>query len=1134
MTFVLHRAERADALAGRLAEIVAVPPADPFTPEVVAVHSQGVERWLGHQLSIRLGTSPGRTDGVSANLLFPFPGTLVGDALAAATGVDRRTDRWRPERLAWTLLAVVDEVVHEPWMRILACHLGADRDASHDRDRRFAAVRHLADLFDRYAWHRPDMLRAWLEVEGEAAAGADLEPDLSWQARLWRRLRDAVGQPSPAERLAAGCAALIESPEVADLPDRVFLFGITRLPASYLEVLRALAAHRDVHLLALASSPAAWEALAGLTDASDPAGEAAAAGVRHPLLRAWGRDSREMQLVLAGRGLTAHDHHVIAAPPDPATLLGRLQADIRADRAGADPLELDGFDHTLQVHACHGRARQAEVVRDAITHLLAADASLEPRDVVVMCPDIDEMAPLLHAAFGAVDADSPERVRAGQPALPYRLADRSLRQTNPVLAATAELLALVGARLTATQVLAFAGLPAVRERFHLDDDDLERLATWVSGTGIRWGLDGDHRARYDLAGIAAGTWQAGLDRLLLGVAMSEDDLPLVGGALPLDDVDSSDVDLAGRFAELVDRLGHVIAGLLDDRTLAGWTRSLLDAADLLFDAPASDPWQRAQLDHLLADVEGEGGATTTVPIRLAELRDLLADRLRGQPTRAAFRSGDITLCTLVPMRSVPHRVVCVVGLDDGAFPRTGGRDGDDLLAGHRRLGDHDRGTEDRQLLLDALMAAGDALVITYAGRDERTNEVLPPAVPVQELLEAVDRASRSADGRPGRALVLRHHPLNPTDARCFTPGELGLAGAWSFDAVDHAGAGAPPARPPADGPLLPAPLPPLGADLVLLDDLVRFLQHPAKAFLRARLGLSLGTSDDRPADALDVELGGLGRWAVGDRLLAAVLRGSDVEAACAAELARGLLPPGVIGERTLAGIRDEAEAIARVASSLGSGPRTSLHVDLDLPDGRRLLGAVTDVVGDVIRPTSFSRLRAKQRIGAWATHLAATAAHPERPLRTVVVGAGPGAASVACYPALGGTPEGRSGQALHLLAVLLDLYDRGMREALPLFCRTSESYAALRRQGRDEDEALYRAAALWDSGYNKALENREPEHLKVLGGEVPLAGVARTPPAADESGDGWPDDEATRFGRLARRLWDPVLAVTTHRLPRQP
>jgi exodeoxyribonuclease V gamma subunit len=1141
MSFVVHRAERADVLADALAEVLLVPLADPFQAEVVAVHSRGIERWLSNRLAARLGTSPQQRDGVCANLQFPFPGRLVGDALAVATGIDADTDPWRPERLVWPLLDVVEANLDEPWLAVLAAHVGAADPGSPKGDRRFAAVRHLADLFDSYAVHRPAMVRAWhagLDEDGQRRA---LPADAVWQAQLWRRLRERVDTASPPERLIAGCEALIADPGVVALPDRFTLFGLTRLPISYLDVLCALAAHRQVNLLALHPSPAAWAAMEALVpaDAADAvAAEAATAAVRHPLLRAWGRDSREMHLALRARLATEGDvavrHHPLPATA-PTTLLQRLQHAIRADEApggparpqgeAGDPWVLDPDDRSVQVHACHGRARQAEVVRDAIAHLLAADPTLEPRDVVVMCPDIDEMAPLLRAAF-EMPVEPGEEGPEGLPVIPYRLADRSIRQTNPVLGAVAELLGLVDGRITASQVLTFAALPPVRERFRFGDDDLERMAQWIEGTGIRWGLDRAHRAPYDLEAVEAGTWEAGLQRLLLGVTMTEDELRLVGGVLPLDDIDSGDIDLAGRVAELVSRLRDAVERLSGTRSVAGWVAAIDRVADLLLHTRPGDSWQRAQLDRLLSDVVGEAEAGDGPPLRLAEVRDLLANRLRGQPSRAAFRTGDLTMCTLVPMRSVPHRVVCIVGLDDGSFPRGGARDGDDLLVRHRHVGDHDRRAEDRQLLLDAVLAATDALVITYAGRDPRTNEVTPPAVPVTELLDVIDATAPTADGRPARTLIRHEQPLHPSDRRCFESGRLGSDGPWSFEPLQLAGALAASQPRTVPGPFLRGALPPPGADdgILLLDDLVAFVQHPTRAFLRQRLGLSLRVDDDRPVDALPVELDGLGVWSIGDRLLTALLAGGDTDTVCAAEIARGLLPPGALGQQVLERARDKAVAIAAEARAVADGPRSSLDVDVGLADGRRLVGTVPDLVAGVLRTTTFSKLSPKARLAAWVRYLAAVASHPDLALGSATVGWGGKEPLVVRLPSLGPTPEERLGRAVDLLAILVDLRDRGLRGPLPLFTDTSHRYATAVRSGRQDPRED--AARFWTSEYNWDKEDRDPEHLLVLGGQRSFDEVFAIAPDADEVGPGWAEDEPSRFGRLARRLWDPLLDLT--------
>jgi exodeoxyribonuclease V gamma subunit len=1075
----VHRAERADGLVAALCDLLAEPLDDPFAAEVLSVPTRGMERWLTQRLSDRLG--------VCANVAFPFPRTLAGDAVATATGLDPAADPWLPERMVWPLLEVVDAALDEPWLAGLAAHVR--------RGHRFPAVRHLADLFDRYALHRPKMVRAW-------ARGEPVDADAAWQAELWRRLRERIGRPGPAERLADALERLRAEPDVVALPRRLSLFGLTRLPAGHLDVLRALARARDVHLFLLHPSPALWERVAGQPPVTRRAEDPTAGLAQNRLLASWGQDARELQLVI---GDGAADHHHPVAPP-PGTLLGRIQAAVREDSGPPGPPLpgepdrrplLAAGDRSVQVHACHGRARQVEVVRDAILHLLQDDPSLEPRDVIVMCPDIEAFAPLIHATFGAAEATE------GSPDLRVRLADRSLRQTNPVLAVVAELLELSDARLTASQVLGLADREPVRRRFGLDDDDLARLQDWATAAGVRWGLDGPHRAPFSLAALEAGTWRAGLDRLLIGVTMAEEGARRFAEVLPLDDVESGAIDLAGRAAELIDRLRAAVDALSDPQPVAEWAAAIGEAADALTATTDRQSWQRAELQRMLDDMVREAGEESPA-LALPELRALLGERLQGRPTRANFRTGHLTVCTLVPMRSVPHRVVCLLGLDDGAFPRRAPRDGDDLVAADPHVGDRDPRTEDRQMLLDALMAAGDRLIITWTGNDERTNARRPPAVPVGELLDVVDRTVRVEDG-PARAHVELRHPLQPFDPRNFDPGELVPDRPWGFDPVTLAGARALVSPRREAPPFLAAPLPEEREPLVELDDLVRFAERPVRAFLDQRLDVRLSRRSDEVRDALPVHLEGLDRWAVGERMLRACLAGADIEAAVAAERARGELPPGLLAEPVLAGIQPTVELIAARASSelgLGTAP-ASVDVRVELPGGRTVRGTVPDMRGPTLGRISYSRLSARHRLAGWVRFLALAASGLDVEAVTIGRGAGDDPVAVARL-----VPLAPAVAAEHL-AALVDLRDEGMREPLPLPCLTSAAYARAVMRAEDPIVAGRRE---WESSYVREREDREPEHQLVFGGVLSFDALL----ALEAAG-------GLRFDALAHRLWDDLL-----------
>ena len=1129
----VHRAERADGLVEALSGLLARPPRDPFAREVVSVPTRGMERWLAQRMSHRLGASPGQGDGVCANVDFPSPRRLVGDAVATASGITADEDPWLPERAVWVLLEVLDGCLHEPWLHALAGHLGrAGGDEDPRRNRRFAVVRHLADLFDRYALHRPEMVRAWAVGRDEDGTGLALRDDQRWQAELWRRLRARIDVPDPAERGDAACRRIAGEPALLDLPERLSVFGLTRLPAGHLNVLTALAARRDVHLFLLHPSPALWDKLAiTLGPIVHRRDDHTATLPANRLLASWGHDAREMQLVLETAEHVDHHHATTLASE---TLLARLQADARADRQPPgpplpdDPDErplLEARDRSVEIHSCHGRARQVEVLRDAILHALEDDASLEPRDVIVMCPDIETFAPLIQATFGGGDVgadEADERQEHDEVDLRVRLADRSIRQTNPVLGVVARLLELASQRVTASQVLDVVDREPVRRRFGLDDEDVARLEEWVSSSGIRWGLDAQHRAPFKLANLDAGTWRAGLDRVLLGVAMTEEGSRLYEGVLPLDDVESGAIELAGRFAELVDRLQGALDDLSGAKTIARWADALARAADALTATTERDAWQRAELDRILDDVAGEAADATT-ELTLAETRALLAERLQGRPTRANFRTGHLTVCTLMPMRSVPHRVVCLLGMDDGVFPRRSPRDGDDLMLDDPHVGDRDPRTEDRQLLLDALLAARDRLIVTYAGNDERTNVAKPPAVPIGELLDVIDETVRTHEGRARDRVVIRH-PLQPFDPRNFTPDALIRNEPWGFDRTTLDGARAMVSERDEPAPFLDAPLPPVDANAIALDDLVRFAEHPVRAFLRQRLEISLADFSRDVDDALPVELEPLEQAGVGRRLLEGVLAGTPLEACVAAEVARGTLPPGRLAQLVVDDVTPVVEQIAGIArrafGEAGRAGPESVDVRIVLPGGRPVTGTVPGLYGTVLGAAAYARVRPTHRIRAWVRLLALSAAYPDRDYTAVTVGRARYGADHNAFATVARLPRIAPDEAREHLATIVDLWERGMREPLPIGCDSAAAYADAARRAQSAARAARRE---WESAWNYPKEDAQLEHQLAFGAILTFDELLAKRPRDDE---GWAEleSETSRFGRLARRLWDPLLA----------
>ena len=685
-------------------------------------------------------------------------------------------------------------------------------------------------------------VRAW-------AARNDAAATSRWQAELWRRLRARIGEPEPGRA---------PRPAPASAPGRA---GARRPPARaldlrpdapagrLLQVLEAIAAHRDVHLYLLHPSPALWD---GSARVAPRAARRAATTTRPPtlpanrLLASWGQDARELQVVLAGAGHAPTTTTRRAAAPDtllappPGRRPGRRGA--RRRRRPARRSRHEPRDPRLPRPGPPGRgparrdpARRWPTTRPSSRATSSSCARTSRRS---------RRSSTRRSARARCSTRTASRRAPLPPDLRVRLADRALRQTNPVLGVVARLLELADARVTASEVLDLADREPVRRRFR--PRRRRPRPRWRGGSRPPASAGASTQRTASRSGSSSVEQAPGPAGLRPRPRRRDDDRGrrrLVGGVLPLDDVGSGDIDLAGRLAELVDRLGDALDALARAQPVAEWAAAIRDAADALTPRPSATPGSARSSTGSSATSSRRPAATGGRPSPSADVRALLAERLRGRPTRANFRTGHLTVCTLVPMRAVPHRVVCLLGLDDGVFPRKAPRDGDDLRLQDPHVGERDPRAEDRQLLLDALMAAGDRLVITYTGRDERTNAPRPPAVPVGELLDTVDRTvdratagRRASSRRPPPAPALRPGQLHRRRARRRRPVELRPRHPRRRPRTSHE-------RPPPP-PFLPA-APAVGEPVVELDDLVRFVQHPVRAFLRQRLDLNLGTGRPR-------------------------------------------------------------------------------------------------------------------------------------------------------------------------------------------------------------------------------------------------------------------------------------------------
>ena len=877
----IYRSNRTDALSKRLAELLDSERGDPMVQEVIAIQGRGMERWLSAQLAQSLGSS--------ANVRFPFPRTIIGEVLEAVLGdAGKSTDRWAPERLIWDVLHVLPELLLDADFADLKRYLDSDGQLdvalkegglgeSVDA-RTLELTERIVDTIDRYFTYRPDKVISWLE-------GSTPEPRALWQAKLIRKLRETIDVPTLPELLrdAIGELAVTASapPALAKLWRRLIIFGVPTFPPAYLRLLAALPDAHAVHLFVFAPTQ---EHLAPFVQRSGTVADGEEEDVKptHPLLASLGRVSGEFQDVIERELPKIARDEALFVPPERDTLLHSLQRDLLEMRVPSDEqtLVLSGGEfsaqshsRSIELHSSHGKMRQVEVLRDVLLRAFNESPDLQPREILVVTPNVDEYAPLIDAVFSDGFRDKrPQGEDAPKtPAIPFRVADRAQGYENPVAETLIELLQFVAARITAVELMGLLRREPVRRRWNLDEHQVDSLLRWASESGFRWGLDGRHRMEHGLPNESRFTARGALDRMVLGHAMRGDGKRLFGDLLSYDYADDSDVLEA--FSGSFDAIYRSLNELGKAQTVATFAENLGKAIDELCSVPPKKHWQVQVVHEMLSDLVKASGESPLL-LQPRALASLFEAPLKAASSKN-FASGAVTVCALVPMRSVSFRMICMLGIDEAEFPRTYTPLGFDLTARRPELGDRRAEDDDRQLFLEALLCAQDRFVVIYCGHRRSDNKRLAPAIPVAELVECIAAYAdlpRELSASERRKLVeqhlLRDHPLQAFSAQAFRRD----SGIQSFDyrrleAANQLRGDAKKPRPFASGRIPPPPPEDFQLPTVSIDDLGRFFRDPGKGFFSQGLKALVDEREQETPDEDPLELDALQNWALEDTVL---------------------------------------------------------------------------------------------------------------------------------------------------------------------------------------------------------------------------------------------------------------------------
>ncbi len=1031
----LFTSNRLEILAEALSEVLRTPLASPLDEEIVVVQSKGMERWISTELA--------RHHGICANYRFPFPNAFVYDVFRKLIPDLPERSPFDPKIMTWKIMKLVPSFITKPGFESLRNYL---RDTA-GHLKRFQLSERIADTYDQYLLFRPEMILGWENNQED-----------HWQATLWRQLVKG----NEKKHRAALKKALLETLEkpsapIKDLPERVSVFGISALPRFHMEILAAISRRTQVNLFLMNPCKEYWgdivsdwemkrtidrEELRDITD------EDLHLEKGNSLLASMGRLGRDFFDLINEFSCQEIPHF---DEPGEDTLLLCVQSDIlNLEDRGQKPYEkklVVRDDTSIQIHSCHSPMREIEVLHNQLLDMFEKDPGLLPKDILVMAPDIETYAPYIQAVFDVPRDDSRR--------FPFSIADRSARKESQVIDTFLAILDLCGSRLSASRVLDILELCMVYERFGLAEPDLELIRNWVTDTRIRWGLDGQSRCKLGLPEFPENTWRAGLDRLLLGYAMPGQGEKMFGGVLPYDHVEGSQASVLGKFVEFTNQVFGHVTPLDQPRTLHEWTTTLMRLVERFF---LSDEDTESEMQAIrrtlraLGDMQEISGFTDRIDLRIIKWH--LARQLEKEGF--GFIAGGITFCAMLPMRSIPFKIICLVGMNGDAYPRQSRPLGFDLMAKHPKRGDRSRRYDDRYLFIEAILSAREKLYISYVGQSIRDNTFIPPSVLVSELMDYIEHGFEIPEENILNHVVTRHRlqAFSPEyfkgDGKLFSYSEGNSQAAQCLAEDRH------------------SPVPFISTRLrdpdeehktVDLEDLCSFFGNPAKFLLNKRLGIYLEERAWILEDRECFDIKGLEKYLLEQTLVEKRFSGRRLKDFLPLTKASGRLPHGTVGECMYDNLcRQVNSFFEKTEPYLGETPLEPVEIDLTISHFK-LTGRIDSIFPQRLMRYRYARIKPKDRLKAWIHHLALNSfkAH-HYPAISILVGLQP-TGPKSGWMAWEFSPVKNSEE---VLTRLLEIYWEGLARPVHFFPRSSWEYVQmLLHRNKSEEEALVKARNTW-------------------------------------------------------------------------
>ncbi len=1056
----LYLSNRMETLVEQLAQTIREQPlANIFGREIIIVHSKGMQRWIALKLA--------EINGVCANVEFPFPNAFVDDCFRKIfTDLPKERTPYDPAVMTWRIMRLFDPFREHPAFESIRYYLDEDPSGL----KRFQLASRIADLFDQYIIYRPQWIKAWNSGDGD-----------HFQALLWRAMMDENSAKTPVvkDRATILDAFIKQAPCIdasdAPFPERVSLFGISSLPWFHMRVFEAIARFSQVNLFLMnpcreywGDIPTNWEIKRISSRYGDLTLEQLHVEQGNRLLASMGAMGRDFFDMIWEKGWGEQtQYHDPAARADARTpLLHHIQSGVLnlteggsapGEPAASPRIHIRADDDSIRISACHGPMREIECLYNYLLDRFDRDPSLTPDQVIVMAPDIETYAPFIQAVF-----DAPETANLR---IPYSIADRSSKSESSVIRTYLDILGVAGSRCNASEVIEILRSEEVMQRMGVSLADFENITALTRATMIRWGRGKEHRKHLGLPPEPQNTWEEGLNRMFLGFALPTDDL--FEGRLPFDAIESSQALALGKLAEFTRRLFHFGSMLEKKRPLSQWSDLLRMVLNAFFPAGPDEEFQAGEearnemrvineVLQTLKDLAEQADYEETVDI--AVIRHYLKQAFETKGFGSGFITGGVTFCAMLPMRSIPFEIVCLVGMNHDAFPRRSKPVGFDLMARHPQKGDRSRRDDDRYLFLEALLSARRNLYISYVGQSIKDNSASPPSVLVDELLDQIRSGYKFENGSVEDALITLHRlqAFNPDYFQAVE--NSSPSGLFSFS-KHHCQVAQGVVRPRQANPepfiSKALPHPDDNWRCVALADFKAFFKNPAKHLLEKRLGLYLQNREAVIEDKEPFDLDSLERYKLKQELVQTRVNGDEKRQPYEHVSAQGRLPHGRIGRIVYDELAGQADGfVERIRGYIA--PDALEPLDIHIAIGNfEMQGQVHGFYPKRRIQHRPATVKAKDHLDFWLDHLAVNCIAPQgRPLNGVLIGED----AIWRYA--------RVDQSRKILSDLLNIYWKGLTRPLHFFPQSALAFAHQINNAQKEPRlALGAAYGAWLSGY---------------------------------------------------------------------